>query len=65
MARLGLGMVIAHDLVCGNDLVDGKLVKAWDSVIPMQEKYYLVYDRGDNTEAQNLFCSWLETKFSE
>ena len=63
MARMGLGMVIAHDLVCGGDLESGKLVKAWSTAIPMQEKYYLVYDRKDNTEAQNLFCGWLESKF--
>jgi len=64
MARMDLGIVMAHDLVCGDDLRTGKLVKAWDEAIPMQEKYYLVYDRKDNTEAQNLFCSWLESKFS-
>ncbi len=63
LARQGLGVAMAHDLLVGDLLERGELVRLFDSAVPVREAYYLFGPRhGDMSPAAQTFCGWLKER---
>ncbi len=61
LARRGLGVAMAHDVLASDLLERGELVRLFDRAVPVREAYYLFGPRhGDMSPAAQAFCAWLK-----
>ena len=65
LARRGLGIAMAHEVLVGDLLERGELVQVLDAKAPAREAYYLVGPRhGEMSAAAKTFCDWLRGHFA-
>ena len=64
LARRGLGVAIAHEVLARDLLARGDLVRLFEREVPVRESYYLVGPRhGGMNRAAEAFCAWLRGQF--
>lgn len=66
LARAGAGMAMSHDLICADDVNQGRLLAIDGPRLPMSEGYYLIEQasQGKN-EASKAFIRWLLEEMAE
>ena len=64
-AIAGQGIAMGDDIVCGQALADGLLVRPFEEAIPSPDAYFLVCER-DRREHPviSAFCNWLKASLS-
>ena len=61
LARRGLGVAMAHDILVSDLIRRGELVRLFDQAVPVREAYYLFGPRhGAMSRAAEAFCAWLK-----
>ena len=61
LARRGLGVAMAHDILVSDHIRRGELVRLFDQAVPVREAYYLFGPRhGAMSRAAEAFCAWLK-----
>jgi LysR family glycine cleavage system transcriptional activator len=61
MARQGLGIAMAHDVLATNSLANGSLVEPFDRRVVAQDSYYLIAQPKENrNKAVDAFVQWIE-----
>jgi LysR family glycine cleavage system transcriptional activator len=64
LARQGLGVAMAHEVLARDLLACGDLVRVLEQEVPARESYYLVGPRhGGMNRAAEAFCRWLRVQF--
>ena len=62
MARNNLGIALGHNLILGDLLSSGRLVKPFEQSMPIDENYYLTCDANNQTLAEQQFCDWIQDR---
>ena len=61
MARQGLGIAMAHDVLAAHDLRNGTLVAPLDHRVPAKDSYYLIAQPKENrNKAVDAFVQWIK-----
>ena len=62
LAKRGLGVALAHNIIAEELLAGGDLVRLFDTAIETSESYYLIAPRQEDLAAgAAAFCQWLRT----
>jgi len=65
MARQGLGIAMAHDVLAANSLDNGSLIEPFDRRVVAQDSYYLIAPPTDQrNEAVDAFVHWIEQEIT-
>ena len=65
LARRGLGVAMAHEILAQDLLAAGELVRLFDRAVPTREGYYLLGARhGEMNEAAQAFCTWIKAQIA-
>ena len=66
MALNGQGIALAHDIIAADMIAEGKLVRLFDTSVPMKEQYYLLPPAKRNANsASKVFHAWMLEKIDD